>query len=235
MCDNKDDPKNLRDIANIFKGWSSDAEKGKYKNNEAEAEKIIRDGLEKAADLMPLINSLKGKYILQDRDPELNNAIPYNALCHLEVRYINQDEERIDRHVRLLVNNLIKQEPLGYLQDYLALAKELNRWAEKLEDEFQQVTAQSKRRTRKRRSPYEKKIRPLTEKQAEAVHIVGECKGSISEASRRIGIDPKSLRDRYNSAMKKLGQAGVRKPKTIALPHDQRGQVHASKPDDRRG
>jgi len=94
------------------------------------------------------------------------------------------------------------------------------------------AVAARKARNRRRRSSAEEKIRPLTEKQVEAVHIVGECRGNLAEAARRIGIDRKSLKERYDAALKKLGKAGMPKPSTERLPQDRRGQTMVAGEDD---
>ena len=92
--------------------------------------------------------------------------------------------------------------------------------------------AGKRRKTRKpKREPV--KSRPLTAKQAEAVHIVGECKGNMVEAAQRLGIDRKSVADRYNAAMRKMGRTVVRHV-TQSLPSDRRGQANLSPADDLR-
>lgn len=76
--------------------------------------------------------------------------------------------------------------------------------------------------------------RPLTAKQAEAVQIVGECKGNYSEAARRLGVkDPKTVRQHYKAGLRKLGRKAV-KYATQRLPSDKRGQDNVSSDGDRR-
>jgi hypothetical protein len=82
---------------------------------------------------------------------------------------------------------------------------------------------------RHRRPPLTPKARPLTGRQCEVVQIVGECKGNLAEAAKRLGIDRKSLKESYDAAMEKLGRAGIPKSKTKRLPVDLRGQVAVTK------
>ena len=85
---------------------------------------------------------------------------------------------------------------------------------------------------RPRRPPLTPKDRPLTLRQAEVVQAVGECKGNLAEAARRLGIDRKSLKECYDAGMKKLARAGRPKPKTVRLSVDRRGQEKVA--EDRR-
>jgi len=88
---------------------------------------------------------------------------------------------------------------------------------------------------RHRRPPLTPKDRPLSTRQAEVVQIVGECKGDLAEAARRLGIDRASLKESYDAGMEKLAKAGIPtwayilKPKTVALPVDRRGGVTVAK------
>ena len=79
-------------------------------------------------------------------------------------------------------------------------------------------------RPRKPRRARRPAIRPLTSKQAEAVQLVGEHKGNVSEAAKVAGISRQAMKKRYEEAMKKLGKAALPKPKTQRLPRDRRGQ-----------
>ena len=83
------------------------------------------------------------------------------------------------------------------------------------------ATAKPKAR---RRGTVSGKPKPLTPRQAEAVQIVGECRGVIAEAARRLGRDPKTIAQTYKIAMGKLGKSVVRSTdKTRIFPRDQRG------------
>lgn len=75
--------------------------------------------------------------------------------------------------------------------------------------------------------------RPLTPRQAEAVQIIGECKGDVSEAARRLKRDRSTVAQHYFAAMRKLGKAAV-KHATRSFPRDRRGQVNIVEGDDRR-
>jgi predicted DNA-binding protein (UPF0251 family) len=90
------------------------------------------------------------------------------------------------------------------------------------------------KRPRRRRRMTDAPPRPLTAKQTEAVQIVGECKGNLAEAARRLGIDRATLKERYEAASEKLGKRAV-KHATKSLPTDRRGQENLSRYDDRRG
>ena len=98
-------------------------------------------------------------------------------------------------------------------------------------DAKQQTAGGKGIRPRKRRQAA--KARGLTEKQAEAVHIVGECKGNIAEAARRLGRDAKTVRQHFKAAMKKLGTTVV-KHTTKQLQSDRRGQANIADGQDRR-
>lgn len=66
--------------------------------------------------------------------------------------------------------------------------------------------AAGSRRTRKRNT----KPRALTDKQMQAAHIVWECKGNVTEAARRLGVDRTTVRQHYQAAMQKLGKSARR-------------------------
>ena len=74
-------------------------------------------------------------------------------------------------------------------------------------------------------------MKPLTEKQTEAAQIVGQCKGNISEAARRLGVTRKTVEQHYKAALRKMGETVV-KQATRQLPLDRRGQIAVS--EDRR-
>ncbi|MFH0964718.1 MAG: hypothetical protein V2A58_12000 [Planctomycetota bacterium] len=75
-----------------------------------------------------------------------------------------------------------------------------------------------------RRASY--KTPGLTPKQIEACAMLTECNGNYVKAGRRLGRDPKTVRQHVQTAYKKMGEklpAG--KPKKQDHPHDKRGQV----------
>jgi hypothetical protein len=85
------------------------------------------------------------------------------------------------------------------------------------------VPAQRKRRRCPPRNPTR-----LTAEQTEAVQLVGEHKGNITAAARAAGKSRQAMKKLYDKAMKKLGAAGVKNPRTKALPTDRRGQIDVS-------
>lgn len=86
---------------------------------------------------------------------------------------------------------------------------------------------------KRRRRKTDAAPRPLTPKQTEVVQIVGECKGNLAEAARRLGIDRATVEEYYEAANKKLGKQAV-KHATRNLPTDKRGQDNLSSDDDQR-
>jgi predicted DNA-binding protein (UPF0251 family) len=120
------------------------------------------------------------------------------------------------------------------LLDYLpVLERELQSQLVDATDERNSPGTKRQRRKRRRRKSGAAP-RPLTAKQTEAAQIVGECKGNLAEAARRLGIDRKTLQERYEGALSKLGRQAV-KHRVQSLPLDRRGQERLSCDDDRRG
>jgi predicted DNA-binding protein (UPF0251 family) len=87
-------------------------------------------------------------------------------------------------------------------------------------------------RPRKRRRKAPKQPVPLTPRQAEAVHLVGEHKGNMAAAARAAGVSRPAIEKLYRKAMGKLGKKAVEKIKTQALPIDKRGQVNLAANDE---
>jgi hypothetical protein len=83
---------------------------------------------------------------------------------------------------------------------------------------------------RSRRPSKPRKPRPLTARQTEVVQVVGECKGNIAAAAKRLGRDRKTVDETYRAGLAKLGKIPV-KHGTKTLPHDRRGQVNLSDSD----
>lgn len=98
--------------------------------------------------------------------------------------------------------------------------------------------AKRKRAGKRRRPPFEVKMRPLTVRQIEALQMVLECNGNFAEAARRLKVVPKTIREHYFNALKKLSATGLlavdRKMKKAAgeLPTDRRGQLDAYRDHD---
>jgi hypothetical protein len=91
------------------------------------------------------------------------------------------------------------------------------------------ANARPPKRSRRRRTG-EMKITPLTEKQVEAVQLIGEHKGNIAAAARSAGKSPAAMKKLYDKANRKLGKKAIEKIKTQRLPKDQRGQAMVADP-----
>jgi hypothetical protein len=87
------------------------------------------------------------------------------------------------------------------------------------------------RRTRRGTKP--RKPRPLTGRQVEAVQVVGECKGDIAKAAKRLGLHRKTVAESYKAGLTKLGKVAV-KHGTRLFPRDRRGQEDIAEGDDTR-
>jgi DNA-binding CsgD family transcriptional regulator len=119
-------------------------------------------------------------------------------------------------------------EDVGQLDRLPAPRSILLRLDECIKD-FRPKTAKRRRATKPR------KPRPLTPRQTEVVQIVGECKGNVAAAARRLGRDRKTVAQNYTAAMAKLGKEVFRsRDKTRLLARDRRGQETVSVEDDRR-
>jgi predicted DNA-binding protein (UPF0251 family) len=108
------------------------------------------------------------------------------------------------------------------------------RQAEEITRLIKQVRVRPRRRKRGGKT-----IRPLTDKQAEALFMLGLCNGNYAEAARRIGIDRKSFEERCKAAYGKLGRKGMKlqeiefnKALVARLPRDRRGQEAVAVHDD---
>lgn len=113
---------------------------------------------------------------------------------------------------------------------------QLEKRAKELEAKVQSQARQLRSRRRKRGG---ESIRPLTEKQTEALYIFAVCNGNYAEAARRIGIDRKSFEERCKAAYVKLGHKGMKryemeisKALVARLPRDRRGQEVVAADDD---
>jgi predicted DNA-binding protein (UPF0251 family) len=107
-------------------------------------------------------------------------------------------------------------------------------WANAVQARAQPKTDDANKQ--RRRPSKTRKPRPLTTNQVEAIQIVGECKGNVSQAAKRLRKDRKTVDEQYRAGLKKLGKSVVRsRDKTRLLPRDRRGQENLSEDDDRRG
>jgi DNA-binding CsgD family transcriptional regulator len=87
----------------------------------------------------------------------------------------------------------------------------------------------------RRRAGKPRKPSGLTDRQIEIVQIVGECKGNIALAARKLGRDRKTIDEVYRAGMAKLGKTIYRSiDKTRLLVRDRRGQETVSEADDLR-
>jgi predicted DNA-binding protein (UPF0251 family) len=89
-------------------------------------------------------------------------------------------------------------------------------------------TTSGRQKRRRRTNP--RKPRPLTPKESEAVHLVGEHKGKVAAAAKVAGKSRQAMQKLYDKAMKKLGKSVFRHA-TQAIPSDLRGQ--STIPDER--
>jgi hypothetical protein len=78
---------------------------------------------------------------------------------------------------------------------------------------------------RRRRRKAERKPRPLTPEQLEAIQLVAEHKGNVAAAARAAGKSRAAMKKLYDKASKKLGRKAIEHC-TQSLPHDRRGQVN---------
>jgi len=85
------------------------------------------------------------------------------------------------------------------------------------------------RRRRRARAP---KPAQLTEKELEALEIVAVHKGNVSAAARACGKSPTAMRKLYRKANTKLSRLPLPKPRTQALPRDERGQETVAAKDE---
>jgi len=85
---------------------------------------------------------------------------------------------------------------------------------------------------RSRRHYRPRKPKGLTDKQSEAVLLVGEHKGNIAAAARASGITRKTMKQHYDAAHRKLGRLAMPKSKTRSLAEDHRGQMVIASDDD---
>lgn len=88
------------------------------------------------------------------------------------------------------------------------------------------------RRARKRTGASTPK--PLTEKQAKAIHLYGVFKGNTAEVGREMGVGRKTADQHIKAALEKLGKHAMTPGKTRSLPTDKRGQESITEETDKR-
>ncbi len=127
-------------------------------------------------------------------------------------------------------NDRILLPDFGLWVHAINLAKELRETAKLIANNQGSGKRQPRKQRRKTR-----KVSRLTPKQMEASQIVGECKGNFAEAGRRLGRDPKTIRQHWFAACKKLGISAVKtRRRTQRLLKDRRGQVAIAQEDAQR-
>lgn len=136
MSKSKNEAKILRGIADKYFKWVNFRDEKMYSDNRSEAERIIKEGLEEAASAYHLLSTCKEKYGLRTNFPELNDASPHNAMVIIEFLR-SGDAAKANREIRFLVKELMgkAKDKFQTINAFHALAKELNRWADELEDE----------------------------------------------------------------------------------------------------
>lgn len=128
----------------------------------------------------------------------------------------------------------LEEGPPDVLDHFLCEAERLLKYGPWPDDAAPAATASNPPAKKPRRKRDSGKVRPLTPKQTEAVQIVGECKGNIAEAARRLGVDRKTIGQHYAAGLAKLGRAAPAKHATRRLPEDRRGQADVPEGADRR-
>lgn len=88
---------------------------------------------------------------------------------------------------------------------------------------------QGSKRKRRRTSP--RAEAPLTNKQVEAMQLVGECKGNFAAAAKAAGKSRQAMKKLYDKGASKVGLAAP-KHRTQRLPTDRRGQEMIPSPED---
>lgn len=96
------------------------------------------------------------------------------------------------------------------------------------------VARKEKRTGKKRRATSERKLRPLTAKQIEALTLCSEHKGNKAKCAATMGISRAAFAKHLDRAYKKLGQVHAKKIKMQRLPQDSRDQVDLASAHDSR-
>jgi predicted DNA-binding protein (UPF0251 family) len=108
--------------------------------------------------------------------------------------------------------------------DVYEKADAFREWLETLKESDALADRKKPRAPSRRRRVSPRKAVPLTGKQSEAMHLVGEHKGNITRAAKAAGKSRQAMKKLYEAACKKLGRAAHPSPKTRRLETDARGQ-----------
>ena len=122
--------KELRELAQIFRQWQK--ERDKHSMTEPAARKLVEKGLRRAAGAWPLISRAQSEFGLLSLEPQANLPTASNALRFVEEEKVGKNTDAIKRHRDFLVEEITTGSG-SFLKDYLALANELDRWADVLE------------------------------------------------------------------------------------------------------
>lgn len=141
---NQKKAKKLHDVAAIFHAWETATKEGEFKDDRDAATKLIQEGMKKAASIVPLINEMVSQYELLDHDPNPPHKSPHTALHFLKQKHIGIDQGAISRHYEWLIKQVSGEEPGGFIGEYVLLAGEMIRWAERLETEKAQAGLEKK-------------------------------------------------------------------------------------------
>ena len=157
---NSENAATLREIAAIIYNWEKERLKWEEHRKAAErkfpkaskeqkrpevseedmsaVEKIITDGFQAMASEWDLLERVQGK--LLGRDPDLlddgSGIIAHPGIAWEKVQAFEHCPELIKDHIRYFAKEIVDG-TLGVLRDYLALAKELGRWADELDKEVE--------------------------------------------------------------------------------------------------
>jgi predicted DNA-binding protein (UPF0251 family) len=113
----------------------------------------------------------------------------------------------------------------------------------KLAESKKEISTLEPKKGRRRRKSSDKNPRPLTDRENEAVEVLGHNEGNVSAAAKEMGITRQALSKAKNNALKKLYAMGGNVPdwlkkkparmrigKPNRLPQDRRGQVDIRDP-----
>ena len=124
--------KHLRELAAIFRDLKKHADEGTYKDDAAGAWKLIIDGLDKGAQALKVLNDLRSEYGLCPEYPELNYSSGDIPLNFIEEKRAGKMSDEMQFNVESLVKEITGQLSYDCIWDYLALANDLDRWADNI-------------------------------------------------------------------------------------------------------